>query len=64
MLMHHIDQLDGDDAGYHMMPPIDRSQPPLMTVSVTPKARISRIDVELSMSSRLYARVEVRRRTA
>ena len=37
------------------MPPIDRSQPPLMTVSVTPKARISRIDVEFSISSRLNA---------
>jgi len=36
-----------------MMPPIDRSQPALITVSETPKARISRIEVEFNMSSRL-----------
>ena len=35
------------------IPPIERSQPPAMMVNVTPKERMRRIEVELSMSRRL-----------
>ncbi len=37
------------------IPPMERSQPPAMIVNVTPKERMRRIEVELSMSRRLYA---------
>ena len=35
----------------HSVPPTDKSQPPQMTATVTPKATISRIAAERSISS-------------